>query len=163
MARSAGSHRVLELGRNGDLRPLGRAGHRPITRAHRSGGAEGPLTNALARSAEVGRLTGDLPLKRRDGSSFTASYRLHSQFRDETLIGYALLIRDVDASSHLERSLRESEERYRNLVELAPDCIAVLQNNKPVYVNRAGLAAVKPVVLNKCSTKRSTIICTRPT
>ncbi len=106
-------------------------------------GAEGPLTNALARSAEVGRLTGDLPLKRRDGSSFTASYRLHSQFRDETLIGYALLIRDVDASSHLERSLRESEERYRNLVELAPDCIAVLQNNKPVYVNRAGLAAVK--------------------
>ncbi|MBL8829669.1 MAG: PAS domain S-box protein [Planctomycetaceae bacterium] len=104
---------------------------------------DGPLGGAFVRSAHVGRLTGDIQFTRRDGSCFAASYRLTPQFRDESLIGYTLVIRDADASRHLERSLRESEERYRNLVELAPDCIAVLQNNKPVYVNRAGLAAIK--------------------
>ncbi len=39
-------------------------------------------------------------------------------------------------------ALRDSEERYRNLVELSPDGIVVHQNNRFVFVNPAGLASL---------------------
>ncbi|MCX6028489.1 MAG: PAS domain S-box protein, partial [Chloroflexi bacterium] len=39
----------------------------------------------------------------------------------------------------LDRRLRESEDRYRNLIEMSPDAIAVHQQGKFVYVNPAGV------------------------
>ena len=37
-----------------------------------------------------------------------------------------------------ERLLRESEERYRQLVDMSPETIVVLRNNEMVFINRAG-------------------------
>jgi PAS domain S-box-containing protein len=45
---------------------------------------------------------------------------------------------DIHDQKVAEEALRASEQRYRDLVELAPDGIAILQEGRFVYVNRAG-------------------------
>jgi two-component system, NarL family, sensor histidine kinase UhpB len=38
------------------------------------------------------------------------------------------------------KALEKSEERYRRLVEVCPDCIVILRDERVVFVNQAGLA-----------------------
>ncbi|MDI6719681.1 MAG: PAS domain S-box protein [Methanomicrobiales archaeon] len=46
---------------------------------------------------------------------------------------------DITARKHMEATLRESEEKYRSLVELSPDGILVHQDGRIVYINPAGM------------------------
>jgi len=48
-------------------------------------------------------------------------------------------VRDITARKEVERALRESEERYRTLVENAPETVAVAVDEKLVYVNPAAV------------------------
>ena len=50
---------------------------------------------------------------------------------------YSLLLADLKRS---EESLRESEQRYRSLVELSPEMVAVHDGETYLYINRAGAA-----------------------
>jgi len=45
----------------------------------------------------------------------------------------------IATQQQVERELRASEERYRSLVELTPDTIAIHRGGRIVFVNRAGL------------------------
>ncbi len=48
-----------------------------------------------------------------------------------------MTVRDTAARERAQAALRESEERYRRLVELSPDGIAVVQAGRVVFVNAA--------------------------
>ena len=64
-----------------------------------------------------------LILVRKDGSTFEAEVTTAGVFEDERWVGAQGTVRDVSERTRLERELRDSEERYRFLVQNAPDVI----------------------------------------
>ncbi len=62
-------------------------------------------------------------------------------FRDEKgLYLHSLgIIENITEQKRVEENIRESEDRYRRLVEFSPDSIFVYMNEKIVYANPAGL------------------------
>jgi PAS domain S-box-containing protein len=58
---------------------------------------------------------------------------------DGSIAGISSISRDITEKVAMERSLRESEQRYRTLVEMAPDSVVVHQDGRFVYANCAAL------------------------
>ncbi len=79
---------------------------------------------------------GEFAGMRRDGSTFPADISLSPV---ETPAGTFIIsvIRDVTERVHLEEARRESEERYRSLVDLSPEAIVVHAAGTIIYVNEA--------------------------
>lgn len=54
-----------------------------------------------------------------------------------------LIIQDETQARRIERALRENEQRYRQLLSLMPDGVAVHKNGRIVYVNEEALRILK--------------------
>ena len=57
----------------------------------------------------------------------------------QTEVAVSNLHAQISQRGQAERALRESEERYRRLVELSPESIVVVADDEIVYVNAAGM------------------------
>jgi len=57
----------------------------------------------------------------------------------QTEVAVSNLHAQMSQRAHAERALRESEERYRRLVELSPEAIVVVADDQLLYVNAAGI------------------------
>ena len=101
----------------------------------------------LARVKRNGRLDGQrVTLRHRDGRyiQLLLSVRYVKGEKETCFEGFLI---DVTERYRIEKALKESEERYRSLVELFPDAVMVHSDLDIVYINHAGarlLGAERP-------------------
>jgi len=75
--------------------------------------------------------------RRRDGSRFVLSVNAAPIYQAGEMVGSVHFGRDITDQKRAQEAVRESEERYRTLVEASPDGILVVVRGKLVFANAA--------------------------
>lgn len=89
---------------------------------------------------QVGQVRYEARMRRKDGSIFAAQMDVVSvRDGDGTLRYRVATMQDITDRKRAEEIIRESEARYRDLVEVSPDAIFVNRDSQVVFVNRQGL------------------------
>ena len=97
----------------------------------------------LDDEAERGAVTSIETVRRRkDGVRIDVSLLVSPVNVAENQIAVYCIYRDITRRRHAEEELKESEERYRRLVELSPDAVWVRRGENIVFSNSAGLKLV---------------------
>lgn len=83
--------------------------------------------------------TGEFTLNRKDGSKIIAETKaIPIKIKDETVM--LVIERDITLRKKIEEALRESEEKFRSVIESSQDCIKVLdKNGRILLINKAGM------------------------
>jgi PAS domain S-box-containing protein len=96
----------------------------------------------LARGERVAHF--ETVRRRKDGTELDVSLTI-SPIRDATgkVIGASKVARDVTERKRMERALRESEERFRAIVETTPECVKLVSaEGTLLHMNSPGLEMV---------------------
>jgi PAS domain S-box-containing protein len=103
---------------------------------------EEEILRRLARGERVDHF--ETLRKRKDGGTFDVSLTI-SPLRDSTgcVVGASNVARDITERKRTERELRESEERFRAIVETTPECVKlVAADSTLLHINPPGLQMV---------------------
>ena len=64
---------------------------------------------------------------------------LSPMMRDNKVVGFSVVARDITETKRLQRQVRESEEKYRTLVEESENTVYIIQDGRLKFVNKVGL------------------------
>jgi PAS domain S-box-containing protein len=110
-------------------------GH-PVTDFYRDPSAREEFTQKLKETGSVNDY--ELQLLAKDGRVIEVSVSSHIVFDDEGHpVGVEGVLRDITARKRAEEALRESEEKYRTMVEHSVQGIVIFQDFRVVYANKA--------------------------
>lgn len=82
--------------------------------------------------------TNEYTAMRKDGSTFQIIINSTPIVHGDEIVGLRGVMVDITALKKAEDTLRESEEKFRNLAEQSPNMIFINQEGRTVYVNRRG-------------------------
>ncbi len=94
----------------------------------------------IDRTLSDGAWRGQVVNYARDGSERiieTRTWLIHNE--DGAPSGMVGISTDITEQIHTEEALQASEERYRRLVELSPNLVAIHRGGKFLYINQAGV------------------------
>ncbi|MBN2223181.1 MAG: PAS domain S-box protein [Deltaproteobacteria bacterium] len=81
----------------------------------------------------------EINFRNKKGEIITIETRERLIWKEGRVVGVHGIGRDVTQRKRTERALRESEERYRQLVEVSPDAVIVYSDGKIMYANPAAI------------------------
>jgi PAS domain S-box-containing protein len=104
--------------------------------------ARDPVARVLSQGTKVDRGP-HIRLVARDGTQYRISEcAAPIRSSDGALSGVVLVFRDVGEEYHMQAALRDSEEKYRLLVDLASDAIFIAQDQSVKFPNPRTLALI---------------------
>lgn len=99
------------------------------------------LPKLARRSLRAQGITTRATLLRQDESGFAAEVSVRQlQGSAAQPIGFMMVVRDISEQNRLEQELRESEQRFRGLVEDLAEGVVIVKEGRVFYVNPAAAA-----------------------
>ncbi len=104
---------------------------------------EPAIFEMMVRSVFSGEhYTADLHAKKSDGTSLPIQLLVNRiRYQGEDILSFT--IQDITMRSEVDAAMRESEERYRSLVDLSPFAIFIVVGEKIAYLNPAAVSLLR--------------------
>jgi len=110
---------------------IGRPAH-PLIHHHRADGSDYPVEECPMRAAcQRGeeRRVDDEFLWRKDGTGFPVEYATTPIIKDGAILGAVVSFTDITMRKEADQRIRETEQFFRSVLELAPDGLMVVDTN----------------------------------